>query len=196
MSQEPSAASSAAGSVAVTPGQTIGPFFGIGMPYDGDRELVPTGSAGSVRLHGSVLDGAANPVPDALIELWQPDAEGRIASRPGSLHRDGYTFTGWGRAATDNAGHYSFSTVPPGPTRPGAAAFFAVTVFARGVTNRLFTRAYLPGDAAALEADPLLAGLQPDARRTLIARPDTAGLRFDIVLQGEAETVFLAFPSR
>ena len=141
-----------------------------------------------------MLDGDGAPVPDALIELWQADAEGRVCREPGSLRRDGFTFTGWGRAATDDAGHYSFSTVRPGPVGAGAAPFFALTVFARGLPNRLFTRAYLPGDDAARSADPLLSAVEGGRRSTLVAVPDAHGFRFDIRLQGDDETVFLAHP--
>ena len=86
-----------------TPGQTVGPFFHDALPFPGDSELVRPGRADAVRLHGQVLDGAGDPVPDALIELWQADADGRVCREPGSLRRDGFTFTGWGRAATDDA---------------------------------------------------------------------------------------------
>ena len=110
---------------------------------------------------------------------------------PGSLNRDGWTFTGWGRAATDNAGHWSFSTLRPGPARPGGAPFFALTVFARGLLDRLRTRVYLPGDESALAADPLLAALPAERRGTLVATADAGGYAFDVVLQGERETVFL-----
>jgi protocatechuate 3,4-dioxygenase alpha subunit len=178
---------------APTPGQTVGPFFHYALPYDGDSELVPAGSAGAIRLHGQVIDGAGVPVPDALVEIWQAAPDGSVVQRAGSLHRDGWTFTGWGRCATDRAGHYSFSTLLPGPTEPGAAPFFAVTVFARGLLDRLLTRAYVPGDA--LDADPLLASVE-SRRDTLIARPDPQGLVFDIHLQGPRETVFLTFPGR
>lgn len=177
-----------------TAGQTVGPFFHYALPYPGDGELVPPGRTDAVRFHGTVTDGDGAPVPDALLEIWQPDATGRIVQEPGSLHRDGFTFTGWGRAATDATGHYSFSTVRPGATAGGAVPFVAVTVFARGLLNRLFTRAYLPADAATLAATPLLAGLDPDRRATLVAVEDGTGLRFDIRLQGEGETVFLRHP--
>ena len=177
-----------------TPGQTVGPFFHYALPYDGDSELVPPGRADAVRLHGQVLDGEGDPVPDALIELWQADAEGRVCREPGSLRRDGFTFTGWGRAATDDAGHYSFSTMRPGPVVAGAAPFFALTVFARGLPNRLFTRAYVPGDDAARSADSLLSAVEQGRRSTLVAVPDAQGLRFDIRLQGDDETVFLSYP--
>src|SRR6478735_4348870 len=99
-----------------TPGQTIGPFYGYALPFDGDSELVPPGHPRAVRLHGTVLDGGGRPVPDALLEIWQADDEGNVVRQEGSLRRDGFTFTGWGRAATDNNGHYSFTTIPPGPT--------------------------------------------------------------------------------
>ena len=175
-----------------TPGQTIGPFFGYALPYAGGEDLVPRGHPSAVRLHGKVLDGAGDPVPDAVLEIWQARADGRIEPSPGSLRRDGYTFTGWGRAATDNGGAYTFTTVEPGRATPARPAFIAMAVFARGLLDRLFTRVYLPDDDIALAADPLLSALPPDRRATLIARRDEHGLRFDVVLQGDRETVFLA----
>ena len=177
-----------------TPGQTIGPFFGFALPYEGSDQLVPLGHPDAVRLTGLVLDGDGHPVPDAMIEIRQADAEGRIEPRPGSLRRDGYTFTGWGRAATDNTGRYSFTTVRPAPTSEGKLPFFAMAVFARGLTNRLFTRVYLPASPYAIATDGLLGSLPRDRQRTLIATEVGNELRFDLRLQGEAETVFLAFP--
>lgn len=175
-----------------TPGQTIGPFFGYALPFERDNELVPPGSPGAIRLHGTVFDGAGAPVPDALLEIWQADADGAVPSATGSLRRDGWTFTGWGRTSTDDDGRYSFTTVKPGVTQAGSAPFFAVTVFARGLLNRLFTRVYLPGQH--LASEPLLASLPERRRDTLIAAADEHGLRFDIRLQGDDETVFLRFP--
>jgi protocatechuate 3,4-dioxygenase alpha subunit len=182
-------------SLTPTPGQTVGPFFGFALPYPADSELVPPGSAGALRLHGRVLDGAGEPVPDALLEIRQADSNGLVPRVEGSIARRQHDFTGWGRCAVDSGGHYAFTTVAPGPTRPGAAAFFAVTVLARGLLNRLFTRAYLPDDADALGGDRLLASLPDDRRATLIVERDgDASLRFDVRLQGEAETVFLTYP--
>lgn len=172
-----------------TPGQTIGPFFHDALPFDGDSELVPPGRADAIRLHGRVLDGAGEPVQDALVEIWQAAPDGTVPQRHGSLHRDGWTFTGWGRCATDNAGRYSFSTLTPGPTRPGSAPFFAVTVFARGLLDRLQTRAYLPGVEP---TDPLWSSIDAERRNTLVAVADATGFVFDIHLQGEHETVFLS----
>ncbi len=182
------------GGLLPTPGQTIGPFFGYALPYEGGEELVPPGSARAIRLHGTVYDGAGDPVPDALLELWQADENGRVVQREGSLHRDNWTFTGWGRASVDGSGHYWFSTVRPGATEHGKAAMFMITIFGRGLTNRLFTRAYLPEDTAALAADPLLASLEADERTTLVAVAEPTGYRFDVRLQGERETVFLRYP--
>jgi protocatechuate 3,4-dioxygenase alpha subunit len=177
-----------------TPGQTVGPFYGYALPYEKDRELLAPGSRDSIRLQGTVYDGAGHPIPDAILEIWQPDSEGNIVSRTGSLVRDGYTFTGWGRCAVGNSGVYTFTTVNPGPTKPGAAAFISVAVFARGLMNRLFTRIYLPENEEALAKDPLLSSVDPERRKTLIARRDAdGGLTFDIRLQGEGETVFLDF---
>lgn len=174
-----------------TPGQTVGPFFAFALVHDGGSELVPPGAPGAVRLTGQVLDGAGDPVPDALVELWQAAPDGTVVQEQGSLHRDGFTFTGWGRSPTDRTGRYSFSTLAPGPTTPGQPPYFAVTVFARGLLNRLFTRAYLPGDGDALAADPVLASLDADRRATLVAGEDEQGFVFDIRLQGPGETVFL-----
>ncbi|MFH5879148.1 protocatechuate 3,4-dioxygenase subunit alpha [Arthrobacter sp. NA-172] len=177
-----------------TPGQTVGPFYGYALPFNKDNELLAPGSAGSIRLQGTVYDGAGEPIPDAILEIWQPDSEGNVVQRTGSLVRDGYTFTGWGRAAVGNSGVFTFTTVNPGPTEVGAAPFISVVVFARGLMNRLFTRVYLPENEESLAADPLLSSLDPERRRTLIARRDAdGGLTWDLRLQGENETVFLEF---
>jgi protocatechuate 3,4-dioxygenase alpha subunit len=183
-------------SLTTTPGQTVGPFFHYSLLYAGDRDLVPPGSPASVVLRGRVLDGGGDPLQDALVEIWQTCPDGTIPDGPGSLRRDGWTFTGFGRASTGRDGRYAFSTLVPGPTEPGRPAFFAVTVFARGLLNRLFTRAYLPGDDAALAADPLLAALPAERQQTLLTSRDGRSLRFDIHLQGARETVFLRYPSR
>ena len=151
-----------------TPGQTVGPFFAYALVYDGCSDLVPADHPDAVRLHGRVLDGAGDAVPDAIVELWQAGPDGEPVAEAGSFQRDGSTFTGWGRAPTDDEGRYSFTTLTPGPSA-GAPAFFALTVFARGLMHRLHTRAYLPLDGAA--PDALLAGLG-DRAATLVTRQD------------------------
>ena len=176
-----------------TPGQTVGPFLALGLPYPGDSALVGAGHPHAVRLHGTVYDGDGAAVPDALVELWQPDSTGRIPRQCGSLRRDPAAFTGWGRCATDTAGRYGFTTLAPGSAGTGRPPFFALTVFARGLLDRLFTRAYLPGGDP--EADPLLVSVDGERRSTLlcVAENCCAGYRFDIHLQGPRETVFLAY---
>lgn len=179
-----------------TPGQTVGPFYGYAMPFDHDNELVPPAKAGAVQLHGIVYDGAGAVVPDAILEIWQADEDGTVPRANGSLRRDGFTFTGFGRNAVDPEGRFTFSTVNPGATEAGKAPFISVVIFARGLLNRLFTRVYLPEDTEALAADPLLSSLDEDERKRLIATREADGsLRFDIRLQGEDETPFLRFPS-
>ncbi|GAB92602.1 protocatechuate 3,4-dioxygenase subunit alpha [Gordonia rhizosphera] len=177
--------------LAPTPGQTVGPFFHYALPFQGGPELVSPGHPDRIRLHGTVFDGAGSPIPDALVEIWQPDGDGKVSQEHGSMRRDGFTFTGFGRVQTDRTGHYTVATVAPGPMSPGAAPFFSVCVFARGLLDRLLTRAYLPGDTEALASDALLNSLPEDRRATLIATAEDDGYRFDIHLQGEAETVFL-----
>ena len=104
--------------LAPTPGQTVGPFFGYALPYDGDSELVPAGttrtrSACTARCY----DGAGDPVPDALLEIWQADPTAGSSQAEGSLRRDGYTFTGCGRAATDDDRPLLLHHRAPGPDR-------------------------------------------------------------------------------
>lgn len=173
-----------------TPGQTVGPFFHYALPYDGDRQLVAPGIPGALLLHGTVTDGSGLPVRDALVEIWQADPSGHVVQRQGSLRRDGHAFTGFGRCTTDRTGRYAFTTLRPGPVE-GGLPFFAVTVFARGLLHRLFTRAYLPLDGA--EPDALLRAAG-DRAETLLCVDDEDGLRFDVALQGERETVFLRWP--
>ncbi len=181
--------------LAATPGQTIGPFFEYALPYEKDAELVNQARPGAIRLHGTVFDGHGDVIPDAMLEIWQADEDGGIAQASGSLIRDGYTFTGWGRESVDNEGRYTFTTLNPGPTEPGVAPFIAVVVFARGLLNKLHTRVYLPEDTDALAKDPLLSALPEERRRTLIASREANGdLLWDIRLQGTDETVFLSFP--
>ncbi|MEU6411694.1 protocatechuate 3,4-dioxygenase subunit alpha [Microbispora sp. NPDC046933] len=161
-----------------TPSQTVGPFFGYALPYAGDWELVPEGHPGAVTITGRVLDGAGEPVPDALLELWT----GETGTR-GALGRGGAGVCGFGRCGTAPDGSYRFRTAPP--SRP----YLALLVFARGLLKPVRTRVYL-ADAP----DPLLDSLDRARRATLLARPEGQDVyRFDVRLQGEEETVFLDF---
>lgn len=179
---------------AQTPSQTVGPFFGFALPYDKGAELVPGHHPQAIRFHGTVIDGAGEPVPDALIEIWQADESGVISREQNSLERDGFTFTGFGRTGTTLAGHFTFTTVKPGAVAASAAPYILVTVFARGLTHHLFTRAYFPEDAGANDSDTVLVRVPAERRGTLLCIADgDASYRFDIRLQGENETVFLDF---
>ncbi|MFE7846146.1 protocatechuate 3,4-dioxygenase subunit alpha [Microbacterium sp. NPDC057407] len=176
-----------------TPGQTVGPFFAYGVEFAKMNQIAFPHSPGAVVLGGTVFDGAGAPIPDAFVEIWGADADGAVPRSRGTLRRDDHTFTGFGRAFTDDEGRFEFWTRIPGAA-PGRAAFFAAIVYARGLPDKLHTRIYLPDDADALAADAFLASLDPDERRTLIAARTPEGhLRHDIRLQGEDETVFLAF---
>lgn len=178
---------------APTPGQTVGPFFAFGVEYDKMHEVVFPHSPGAIVLGGTVFDGVGSPIPDSLIEIWSADSSGAISRGRSSLHRDGHTFTGFGRASTNDEGRYEFWTVNPGSV-DGEAPFFAVVVYARGLPNKLHTRIYLPEDAERLAADPLLSTLTDAERATLVAtRLPNGYLQHDIRLQGEGETVFLQF---
>ncbi|MFF4799454.1 protocatechuate 3,4-dioxygenase subunit alpha [Streptomyces sp. NPDC001351] len=186
-----------------TPSHTVGPFYGHALPFPGGGDIAPVGHPDTITVQGYVYDGEGNPLPDAFVELWGPDPDGNIPQVDGSIRRDpasggylgrnGVEFTGWGRIQTDANGHWYARTLRPG-ARGRSAPYLSVCVFARGLLVHLFTRIYLPGDEAALAADPVLSRV-PEARRgTLIATDDGKGTyRFDIRLQGEGETVFLEF---
>ncbi len=175
-----------------TPSQTAGPFLSIGLRWPDGPHVVPPGTPGAVWLRGRVLDAAGEPVLDALVETWQADPQGCFA---GWQHTG--SFRGFGRSETVD-GEYAVLTVKPGAV-PGAdgrvqAPHLAVSVFARGLLDRVVTRVYFADEPAANSADALLASLPDDAARaTLLARPAADGYRLDIVLQGSDETVFLAF---
>ena len=181
-----------------TPGQTVGPFFAFGLEYDGDSALVPPGSPGAIRLHGRVLDGAGEPVPDALLELWQADADGLVVQRSGSLRRDGYTFTGWGRAATDRTGTLLLHDRDAGGDPAGLEPARRPAVLRHhGLRPRPARPAVHPRVPPGPSPRPSCSPRSTTERRaTLVARADDHGFVFDIRLQaddqGEGETVFLS----
>jgi protocatechuate 3,4-dioxygenase alpha subunit len=176
-----------------TPGQTIGPFFAFGLDYAKKHEVAFPHSPEAIVLGGTVYDGAGAPIPDAIVEIFGATPEGTVPDARGSRRRDDHSFTGFGRAATTDDGHYEFWTRNPGPI-DGKAPFFAAVVFARGLPNKLHTRIYLPEHEELRTADPFLSSLTPEERDSLIAtRTPDGGLHFDIRLQGEKETVFLVY---
>lgn len=185
-----------------TPSQTIGPYLSIGLDRWEDQNVLATEATRGeiVTLTGVVFDSEGAPCIDALIEIWQANADGRYDHHEDTQDKPlDPNFKGFGRCSTDGAGRFRFVTIKPGrvPGRGNTlqAPHIGVTVFARGMLNHAYTRLYFDDEAEANGEDPLL-GIVEDARRaTLIARRETlAGgeraYRFDIHLQGENETVF------
>ncbi|WP_299843989.1 protocatechuate 3,4-dioxygenase subunit alpha [uncultured Jannaschia sp.] len=188
-----------------TASQTGGPYVHIGCVPSfaglegmyGGRDLGAAcrrdGHVGeAITVEGHVFDGTGAPLRDALLELWQADANGRFAGEDGSDP----AFDGWGRQPTDGeTGLYRFETVRPGrvawPDGRMQAPHIGLWIVARGINVGLYTRVYFEGDPAN-EEDPLLARVEHGERRaTLMARAGEDGVwRFDIHLQGPKETVF------
>jgi protocatechuate 3,4-dioxygenase alpha subunit len=180
-------------SPATTPSQTVGPFFAVALPWSDGPHVVPDGTAGAIRIGGRVLDGAGALVPDALIETWQADPEGRF-DHPEDPRGRFPGFRGFGRCPTDDAGRWAVVTLKPGPVpAPDGgeqAPHIAVSILARGLLNRVVTRIYFGDEAEANAADPVLAALADADRATLIAAPVDGGYAIDFRLQGDGETVF------
>ena len=166
----------------ITPAQTVGPYFSIGLPWPDGPDVVPAGTDGAIWLRGRVLDGEREPIPDALIETWQAGPDGRF-------HTPG--FRGFGRCPTDDDGSWAIRTLKPGAAG-GQAPHVAVAVFARGLLHHVVTRIYFADEAEANAADPVLTGLDEAARATLVAAREDDGYRFDVRLQGPDETAFFA----
>jgi protocatechuate 3,4-dioxygenase alpha subunit len=181
-----------------TPSQTVGPYLSIGLPWPDGPFVVPEGTPGAIRIRGHLLDGAGDPVPDGLIETWQADPAGRFDHPDDPRGRERFEgFRGFGRSPTDEEGAWEILTLKPGavpgPDGTTQAPHLAVSVFARGLLNRVVTRIYFADEEAANAADPVLAAIEdPAARGTLIARATEDGYRLDIHLQGPDETVFFA----
>ncbi len=181
----------------VTPSQTVGPYFAIGVPFDGGNRIVPDGTPGQIRITGTIHDGRGESIPDHLIEFWQPDPDGHFADIYGYGEQSTLEgFRGFGRyGVEDGDGTYTMLTVKPGrvpgPNNgPLQAPHIDVTLFARGMLNRVVTRIYFADETDANAQDPVLATVPAARRNTLLAQPTRDGYRFDIHLQGPGETVF------
>lgn len=182
----------------LTPSQTVGPFFAIGLPWPDGPYVVPEGSPGAIVITGRVTDGAGEPVPDALVETWQAAPDGSFAhpDDPRESSAGAPAFRGFARCPTGPGGEFRVVTLRPGPLPCGdgrtEAPHLDVSVFARGLLDRLVTRIYFPDEEPANAADPVLSSIpEPTRRGTLIAAPAGSGeFRFDVRLQGDGETVF------
>jgi protocatechuate 3,4-dioxygenase alpha subunit len=198
----------------ITPSQTVGPYFAYGLAphsrcnwqpsahYDsketvGADLVTPDATGTRIRIEGRVLDGDGLPINDAMLEIWQADAQGRYAHPRDSRARTNALFKGFGRSATDKDGAYSFDTVKPGavagPDGKPQAPHIVFCIYSRGMLRQVYTRLYF-SDEAVNTADPILTLVPADRRATLIAHKEMRGelavYRFDIRVQGENETVF------
>ena len=181
-----------------TASQTVGPFFHLELIDHGSLgQMAGEGAPGPrVRLHCRVLDGDGVPVPDAMIELWQANAEGKY-DHPEDMQAKQVdaAFHGFGRLPTSDDGTCTFDTIKPGrlpcPDGRPQAPHINVSVFARGLLKRLTTRIYFGGDPANDE-DMVLALVPAERRHTLMARMDStdSSWRFEVRLCGDNETVF------
>lgn len=194
----------------LTPSQTVGPFYAYGLTPKGRAKWDPDGTyswketvgdnlvtpdvvGDRIRIEGTIYDGDGKPIPDAMLEIWQADGQGRYSNDPGSRKLSNAAFKGHGRSACDRDGVFSFDTVKPGavvgPDGSKQAPHVLFCIFGRGMLRQVYTRMYFDGDAANA-TDPILKLVPADRRGTLMAKADGNTWRFDIHMQGEKETVF------
>ncbi|MCU7549781.1 protocatechuate 3,4-dioxygenase subunit alpha [Chitinophagaceae bacterium LB-8] len=190
-----------------TPSQTVGPFFAYSLTaeqYGYDYNSLINGllinhdtEGERIYITGRIYDGKGQTIPDALIELWQADANGQYRSLP--IHQKNDGFTGLGRlgTGTDVQDRFLFTTIKPGSIGDGQAPHINIILFMRGSLHRLYTRLYFSDESATNSQDELFNTIPEERRNTLIAqRKQNAGrieYHFDIYMQGEKETVFLMY---
>jgi protocatechuate 3,4-dioxygenase alpha subunit len=189
----------------LTPSQTVGPYFAYGLTPGNkyawndafSNDLVTADASGDrIRVTGQVFDGDGALVPDAMLEIWQADAQGRFADPQDKRALPNAAFKGFGRCGTSAKGEFVFDTIKPGsvpdPDGKPQAPHILLAVFARGMLLHLYTRIYFDDETAGNAADPVLALVPAERRTTLIAKRGASGAvyRFDLHLQGDNETVF------
>jgi protocatechuate 3,4-dioxygenase, alpha subunit len=181
--------------------QTVGPFFSIGLEHLFANDIAEEGIAGDrVSISGRVVDGAGLPIPDAVLEIWQANAQGKYAHPDDTQNKPiQQGFRGFARIPTDDEGRFQFSTIKPGcvpgPQAIPQAPHLVVSLLMRGLLRGLVTRAYFPGEPS-LATDPILQLVDPARRDTLLlqpapGRPDI--FTWEIRMQGDRETVFFDF---
>ena len=181
--------------------QTVGPYFRLGFSPLYRSELASPQIIGEhITVQGRVLDGMGHPVPDAVLEIWQADGSGNYShsNEPGN-DLTASAFFGFGRIATDAGGSFHFSTIKPGrvsgPQGTKQAPHIVVSLFMRGLLIRLVTRIYFLNEPSNSE-DPVLRLVEPARQSTLMAVPVDGNpylVQWNVVLQGEYETVFFDF---
>ena len=176
-----------------TPGQTVGPFFSFALVHDGGLRAGAGRSPRRRPAHGSGARRRRRPgARRAGGDLAGRPRTAASCGEPGSLHRDGFTFTGWGRAPTDRDRplhvHHPRARAPRArarrrtsrsPSSPAACS----TGCSPGPTCPATPTRWPPTRCS--RRSP------PERRATLVATADAHGFVFDIRLQGEGETVFL-----
>ncbi len=189
----------------LTPSQTVGPYFAYGLTPGSKYEwndafsndlVTPDASGDRIRIEGQVFDGDGAVIPDAMLEIWQADAQGRYANPRDTRALPNAAFKGFGRCGAGAKGDFAFDTIKPGsvpdPDGKPQAPHIVLAVFARGMLLHLYTRIYFDDEDDRNAADPILALVPAERRATLIAKREAGGAtyRFDIHLQGDNETVF------
>jgi protocatechuate 3,4-dioxygenase alpha subunit len=179
-----------------TPSATVGPYLAIGLTWPDGIWAADEGTEGGLWIRGQVVDGNGDVVPDAMVETWQADPDGGFASPEDPRGASSYPgFRGYARAQT-TTGEYEVFTLKPGRVPDGEGGLQAphidVSLFARGLLDRVVTRIYFADEADANAEDVVLRGLSEEQRRTLVAEPTDDGYRLDFYLQGDRETVFFA----
>ena len=166
-----------------TPSQTVGPFFHEALRWKDGGNVTFAESGQRIVLTGRVIDGAGEPVADALMETWQLSPLGKTPTPAAGDARP----HGFGRVETGKDGSFRIETSMPG----GGAPCLEISFFSRGLLKGLRTRVYLAAEDR-VRADPPLEAIAASPRvKTLIAQPVGANqYRWDVRLQGEGETVF------
>jgi protocatechuate 3,4-dioxygenase, alpha subunit len=176
--------------------QTVGPYFKIGLEgFYRDNLTGPNVPGKIVEITGRVIDADGVSVPDAVLEFWHADSKGRYPDQPQLQPFEG-SFVGFGRVPTDADGRFRFRTIKPGAVQADTPARQAphilVSVFLRGLLNRLVTRIYFSDETANAD-DPVLLSVEGRRRSSLVARSDpsqSGRYTWDVFLQGDNETVF------
>ncbi|MBD0863038.1 protocatechuate 3,4-dioxygenase subunit alpha [Gordonia sp. zg691] len=170
-----------------TPSQTVGPYWHIGLLWEDGPDVVSASTPGRISIAITVIDGGGEPVADAMIETWQADATGGFAGAPDRFAGDMDGFRGFARSAADASGTATVNTVKPAPLPAESdlveAPHINVSIFARGMLDRLVTRMYFPEDASAHRLDPVLTTMPPHERSKLIATRDGDGYRWTVRVQ-------------
>ncbi|MGW5105959.1 protocatechuate 3,4-dioxygenase subunit alpha [Nocardia sp. NPDC004123] len=181
-----------------TPSQTVGPYLHIALSWPDGPDVVSPGTESAITITVTVLDGHREPIADALVETWQADTNGIFGHPDDPRAQSNPLFRGFGRCAADTTGTTRFTTIKPGPnpTPDGEneAPHLNISIFARGMLNRLITRLYFPDEGAANSFDPVLSSLPESQRPKLIAIATDNGYHLDVVVQDDdpdgAETPF------